>query len=140
MNKVILTILCMLMAVAGFSQQKNTEQLVQEDTEKMVAFYELDANQTKQMQVIQARKYRNLAEIASLEATDRQLYLKKLKSIRQGTLASTKRLLRKDQLPKLQEVMMERRKQESAVIKSLKAEGKSKEAIEQALLEMEASK
>jgi len=137
MSKLLFTICFSFLSIAVFAQQKEVNPKVQTDTEAMVKYYDLDENQAKQMEVIQDRKYRNLAEIASLEQTDRNLYLRKLKSVRQGTLASTKRILRPEQMQKYQDILVERRKKESALIKAQKAAGKTKAEIETMLLELE---
>jgi hypothetical protein len=137
MSKLFFTLLFAFSGLTVFAQSENAAQ-IQKDTDEMVSYFNLNADQAEKMQVIQARKYRNLAEITGLEATNRNLYLQKLRNIRLGTMASTERLLNPDQKPQYQKLLVEQRKKESALIKKLKAAGKTKAEIEQALLELEA--
>ncbi|MEN0002724.1 MAG: hypothetical protein AAF798_01225 [Bacteroidota bacterium] len=137
MTKFLFTICLSLFSIAAFAQQQAVDARVVKDTEAMVKYYDLDETQAQKMEVIQARKYRNLADIASLEQSDRTLYLRKLKSIRTGTWASTRRILREDQMQPYNDLLIERRRKESAFIKEQKATGKTKAEIELALLELE---
>ena len=93
MKKVILFAAFILSVSMAFGQS-NQSDLVEKATQEMVSAYELNAEQTTEMQKIQARKYRNLAEIEPLKKTDEDLYLQKLQSLEYGTDMSVMRLFK----------------------------------------------
>jgi hypothetical protein len=103
----------------------------------MVQKYQLNDEQRAEAVIIQKRRLRNLAEIESLKDTDYKRYLKKKDFIREATLASTKRMLSREQMPLLNEVLIDRRKRESALIEKLKAQGASQEEMQIAIWELE---
>ena len=55
--------------------------VAREATDKLVEKYALNADQAKEMYTVQQRKQRNLGEIASLQTSNRNLYLSKLESL-----------------------------------------------------------
>ncbi len=117
----------------ALSDSEKIEQATAELTER----YQLTEPQQEAMQRIQERRLRNLADIEPLREQDYQRYLAKLKSLRQGTENSIERLLDPDQREIFYARRAERRKEEAAVIKEMRTQGASKEAIQRKLLEME---
>ncbi len=114
-----------------------TDASAREAAEKLVAKYTLNADQAKQMYTIQQRKQRNFGQIESLKATDRSLYLAKLESAQQGTLASIRRILQtKEQVELYQKTQAEVRTQRAVKRKELTGQNLSKEDIKASLLEI----
>lgn len=118
-------------ALFAQSNDANIQQTVQE----LSARYQLDEAQQKEMYTIQARQQRNLAEIEVLKESDHQTYLAKKRSIRVNTTHSIRRILTEQQRPILEQELVEFRKETSELIRQYRAEGRSKEEIEQLLLE-----
>ena len=111
--------------------------IAREATDKLVAKYTLNADQAKEMYTIQQRKLRNLGEIASLESSNRSLYLSKLESLQKGTLSSIRRVLRtKEQVELYDKTQVEVRTQRSVKRKELTAKNLSKDDMQAALLEI----
>ncbi|GJM34884.1 MAG: hypothetical protein DHS20C18_38850 [Saprospiraceae bacterium] len=137
MKKIVLSLSFCLAVLALSAQATIDQQAVQQATDELTALYQLDAQQTPKMQIIQERLFRNLAEIEVLKDQQPILYLEKKKNIRRGMEASIKMMLTTDQMAIFNQQLVERRKKESDKIKNLKAEGASKEAIQMALLEIE---
>jgi hypothetical protein len=134
MKQLILSLSLILLAVGISAQSQTNEKTAQEATEAMTSLYSLDETQVEQMMVIQQRRFRNLAEIESLKNTDEKLYRIKMRSIRKGTEASIKRILKPEQMPTFNAQVAERRKKESELVKEMKLKGASKEEIQTALL------
>ena len=134
MKQLILSLSLILLATGIFAQSQTNEKTAQEATETMTSLYSLDETQVEQMMVIQQRRFRNLAEIESLKNTDEKLYRIKMRSIRKGTEASIKRILKPEQMPTFNAQVAERRKKESELVKEMKLKGASKEEIQTALL------
>ncbi|MBV6442425.1 MAG: hypothetical protein DYG98_19735 [Haliscomenobacteraceae bacterium CHB4] len=110
---------------------------IREATDKLVAKYTLNADQAKEMYAIQQRKQRNLDEIASLQTSNRSLYLAKLESLQKGTLAGIRRILRtKEQVELYNKTQTEVRNQRSIKRKELSVKNLSKEELQAALLEI----
>lgn len=106
-------------------------------TEQLVAKYQLNADQAKQMYTIQARKLRNLASIESLKTSDPAHYRAKLQSVQNGTLASTRRILQtKEQVALFDKTKVETRTRQAEKRKEMMLQGASKDAIEAAMLEI----
>lgn len=113
------------------------ETAAREATERLVAKYQLDADQAKQMYTIQLRKQRNTAEIAGFKTSDVALYRAKVKSLQKGTLASIRGMLHtKSQVDLYQQTQITVRTQQSDKRKELMLQQKSKEEIEAALLDI----
>lgn len=111
--------------------------IARETTDKLVAKYTLNADQAKEMYIIQQRKQRNLGEIASLESSNRSLYLSKLESLQKGTLSSIRRVLRtKEQVDLYDKTQADVRTQRSVKRKELTAKNLSKDDMQAALLEI----
>ncbi len=134
MRKILLCFFFAAVALTVSAQTNNSNEVTQA-VEELTALYGLDAKQVEQMQVIQQRRFKNLAEIAPLENSDRKKYLLKLKANRQGTEASMRRMLTQDQLIILGSQLKERRIKESEIIKEFKAKGLSNEEIELIVIE-----
>lgn len=108
-----------------------------EATEKLVAKYTLNADQSKEMYTIQLRKLRNRASFASLETTNRSLYLSKLESLQKGTLSSIRRILRtKEQVELYQKTQSEVRNQRAVKRKELTGQNISKDDMQAAMLDI----
>ncbi|MBK8554475.1 MAG: hypothetical protein IPL65_01315 [Lewinellaceae bacterium] len=106
-----------------------------EATDALVAKYDLNNTQAKQIFTIQQRKLRNLGDIASLETENPALYASKLRSIQKGTLASIRRILRTEaQVSKYQQTQMEIRVQQAEKRKEMTQNGASAAEIDAALL------
>lgn len=108
-----------------------------EATGPLVAKYRLNAEQTKKMHAIQARKQQNFAGIESLKTSNPALYRAKLESIQKGTQNSIRRLLNTTEQQKIfQETMAEQRRLRHAKREELHAQGASREAIDAAVLDI----
>ena len=108
-----------------------------EATDKLVAKYTLNADQAKEMFTIQKRKLRNLDQIASLQTSNRSLYLSKLESLQKSTLASIRRVLRsKEQVELYNKTQADVRIQRAAKRKELAAQKLPKDDLQAILLEI----
>lgn len=113
------------------------EAAAREATERLVAKYQLDADQAKQMYTIQLRKQRNTAQIEPLKTSDLAKYRTKVQSLRKGTLASIRRILHtKAQVELYQQTQITVRTQQSDKRKELMLQQASKEQIEAAMLDI----
>lgn len=122
---------------SAFAQSAADQESARKATEELTAVYGLSETQVQKMYVIQERRFRNLSEIESLKITDEALFRQKLKSIRTITEASIANMLTPEQKPILDRERADRRRSEAEKIKELQKNGASKDAIHQALLEME---
>ncbi|MCB0587451.1 MAG: hypothetical protein KDD06_19310 [Phaeodactylibacter sp.] len=132
-----LTLCFFFLALASGLLAQNTEQEVRKATGEAVALYQLDERQAEEMQVIQERRFRNLASIEELRQSDYNLYLQKKNSVREGMMASIKRLLKEEQMEVFHQQLVDRRKKEAAVKEQLKQEGASRQEIQIAIWELE---
>lgn len=137
MKKFLIGMIAFLSVCSAFAQSAADQQSARKATEELTAVYSLSEAQVQKMYVIQERRFRNLSEIESLKTTDESLYRQKLKSIRTLTESSIANMLTPEQKPILDRERAERRRSEAARIEALKKSGASKEAIHEALLEME---
>jgi len=137
MKTFFIGMIAFLSVCSAFAQSASEQQLARKATEELTAVYGLSEAQVQKMYVIQERRFRNMSEIESLKTTDEALYREKLKSIRIITEASIGNLLTPEQKPILDRERAERRRNEAEKIKELHKSGASKDAIHQALLEME---
>jgi hypothetical protein len=136
---ILLFTLCslQLLAQSNNTQVANTDVLVKEMTEKVTEKYSLNADQAKKVYEIQSRKQRNMGEIAHLQSENPKLYLAKIESIHNGTLASIKRTLKtKEQLTIFNKTIAETRNKKAEKRKEMLAKSASKEAIEAALVDI----
>lgn len=135
--RIVVTLFCLFsLSLSSIAQTNTPTGEVQAATQELKTQYQLDDQQTVKVQEIQARKFRNLAEIEPLKSSDNELYLKKRQGVLKGANASLKRLLNEQQLVIFKEQEVAERKRQSDIIKALKAKGASKEEILRALLEM----
>jgi hypothetical protein len=134
MRKILLCFFFAAVALTISAQTNNSNEVTQA-VEELTALYGLDAKQVGQMEVIQQRRFRNLAEITPLQSTDREKYLLKLDALRLGTEASIHRMLNQEQLVILSQQKKERRIQESEIIKELKEKGLSSEEMRLIVIE-----
>jgi hypothetical protein len=135
MKKSILSFLAF--ALLGGLYAQSQDAAVQQAVAEAVSLYQLDRQQAAGVQEIQERRFRNLAEIEVLRDSDPTLYAQKKHSIREMTLATTRRLLNEAQLPIYYEQLSERRKQEAALKARLKTEGATPEEIQLAIWSLE---
>jgi hypothetical protein len=136
MKKIFFSILPLFLAMSVFAQHSvNPNAKIAAD--KMIKMFNLDEQQAATALEIQERRYKNLAEIAVLENTDKDLYRHKYKAIQQSTDASLRRMLNKDQMVIYNQKKLELRNQRAAKSAELKQQGLSMEEIENALFELE---
>ncbi|MCO6475850.1 MAG: hypothetical protein J5I94_04475 [Phaeodactylibacter sp.] len=135
MKKLTLCFLFLTLALGLSAQQDNDA--ARKAAEEAAALYQLDEKQAEEMYEIQERRFRNLASIEELRQSDYRLFLQKKNSVREGMLASTRRLLTEAQMEIFKQQLIERRKQESALAEKLKREGATREEIQLAIWELE---
>jgi hypothetical protein len=126
-----------LMAQSTKIQVAPNGALAKELTEKITLKYALTTEQATKVYEIQARKQRNMEEIAVLQTENPKLYLAKIESIHNGTLASIKRTLKtKEQMDIFNKTMVETRNKKAEKRKELIAKSASQDAIEAALVDI----
>ncbi len=128
-------LLCFFLSAVGISLSAQSNNEVTEAVASMTSLYNLDAQQVEKMHVIQERRFKNLAEIAHMENSDRNKYLQKLSAIRQGTDASVRMMLNKVQMETFKQKQADRRIAESEIIKELKAKGLTSDEIRLSVIE-----
>ncbi len=136
MKKIFFSMLSLFLAVSMFAQE-SVDPKVRKSADEMVKMYDLDEQQATTALEIQERRYRNLAEIASLETTDIDLYRHKYKAVQQSTDASLRRILNEEQMLIYNQRQSEIRTQRAAKAKELKAQGLSPKEIDDALIDFE---
>ena len=99
--------------------------------------YDLDANQSAKVYSIQVRKQKQLEQIQSLETSNPELYITKLKALHEGNEGSIKLLLNQEQLRSYQRNFLRVREERAAKAKALKEQGASNLEIEKAILAIE---
>ena len=118
------------------AQDAYNAEAVRKAVEEQTALYQLNETQITKMQKIQETRFNNLAEVEHLKDSDYKQYLFKQKSIQMGMNGSIERMLTQEQKIIFNQQRAERRKKESDLIKSLRANGATKEEIQMALLEL----
>ena len=114
-----------------------TADVARSSTDLLVSKYKLNADQAKQMYQIQVRKQKNMTEIAVLKASNNALYREKVQHVQTGTLKSIRRILKtKEQVELYEKTQRTVRSDRAAKRKELTVKKSSKEAIEDALLEV----
>ncbi|MEM9823723.1 MAG: hypothetical protein AAF985_21745, partial [Bacteroidota bacterium] len=83
------------------------------------------------------RKSKQLNQISSLQTSQPDLYVKKLKALQQGNEGSIKLILQKDQLRAYQMNFLKVREKRAAKAKAMRESGASELEIEKATLQME---
>lgn len=136
MKKIFFSILSLFLAVSVIAQS-SVDPNARKAADEMIKIYDLDEKQSATALEIQERRYRNIAEIAPLESTDKDLYRHKYKAILQSTDASLRRMLNEGQMVIYNERKTDLRERKAAKTAELKAQGLSTTEIEDALLEME---
>lgn len=107
-------------------------------TEQLTLKYKLEPKQAKEMYTIQARKFKNLAEVATLKAGDPVLYRKKIQNIQKGTLNSIRRLISRhpEQIAIYDQTQKEIRTLRAQKRKEMALQAQSPELVEAALLDI----
>ena len=136
MRKIFFSILSLFLAVSVIAQG-SVDPKVREAADEMVEIYSLEEVQAATALEIQERKYRNLAEIASLESTNEDLYRHKYKAVLQSTDASLRRMLNDEQMIIYNQRKTEMRNKRAEKTAEMKAQGLAIEDIEKALFEWE---
>lgn len=126
----------LFLASGVFAQAKMDKSAIDQATAELVSLYQLNDKQAVTMKTIQERKAKNLGEIASLEQSNPEIYKKKWLAVQEGTEASIRRLLTKEQTKIYNAKRVEQRKKEAALIKEMKNNGASKAEIQQAIDDM----
>lgn len=126
----------LFLASGVFAQAKMDKSAIDQATAELVSLYQLNDKQAVTMKTIQERKAKNLGEIASLEQSNPEIYKKKWLAVQEGTEASIRRLLTKEQTKIYNAKRVEQRKKEAALIKEMKNSGASKAEIQQAIDDM----
>lgn len=135
MKQLTLAIVVFLFSVTV--QAQDNAAAIRQATDSWGSLYQLDEAQKEKAYHIQERFFQQQSEIMALSQTDEKLYLQKKNSIRLGAQASLKRLLNEEQKAIFQEQLIERRKQESALIQQKKGEGATMEEIQLAIWGMD---
>jgi hypothetical protein len=146
MNKLLFPLLLLVLGGPLLNAQKTettaaptatNDQEIRKATEALTEKYQLNADQAKQMYTIQARKAKNLTQIESLKSSDPALYRAKVQNVQKGTLANIQRILNtKDQVDMYKKTQSEIRVLRNKKQKELVGKSASKEAIENALLDI----
>lgn len=146
MNKFLFFLIFLLLGGASLQAQQTeataaptgiNDPEIRKATEALTAKYQLNADQAKQMYTIQVRKAKNLAQIGSLKSSDPALYRAKVQNVQKGTLANIQRILTtKDQVALYKKTQSDLRVQRNKKQKELVGKNASKEAIENALLDI----
>jgi hypothetical protein len=146
MNKFLFSLILLLLGGASLQAQQTeataaptgiNDPEIRKATEALTAKYQLNADQAKQMYTIQVRKAKNLAQIESLKSSDPALYRAKVQNVQKGTLANIQRILTtKDQVALYKKTQSDLRVQRNKKQKELVGKNASKEAIENALLDI----
>ncbi|MCB0521553.1 MAG: hypothetical protein H6577_06000 [Lewinellaceae bacterium] len=137
MKNFVCSLLFLLIGWGTFAQSSDQQALAQQSTEQLTKLYGLDAQQQSKMQVIQERKYRNLAEIGPIKNTDPQLYIKKVEALRLANEKSIERILNEDQRTLLRQQKAAARNEKALVYKEMKQAGASQMEIDQKLMELD---
>lgn len=135
MKNIIMLVFCFFSMTCLIGQTNSAE--ATKATHELAKVYELTSKQQNEMLIIQMRKQKNLAEIASLETSDPELYSRKVAAQYEGTQASIVKLLTPAQKEIYRKRQAERRKKVAVKTKELRAQGKSKSEIRKAAAEIE---
>ena len=136
MKKIVFSMLSLFLVVGVFAQNI-TNPKVDKAANEMINTYNLDEDQAEIAFEIQERRFRNLAEIESLENTDKDLYRHKYKAIQKSTDASLRRILNEEQMAIYNQIQLDLRNERAAKTAELKEQGLSQVEIEETLFELE---
>jgi len=136
MKKVILSCMMMLFVMSTFAQKK-AERSAETDTQALVEKYNLSNAQEAKVLKIQQRKYKNESQIASLESTDIDTYLKKRGTNEEQNKFSILRILNEDQKKQFKQDERDLRVKRGTLSHKMQKQGASPIEIKKALLEVE---
>lgn len=125
------------MAQTTIGQAAAEKTPAQTATEKLSQRYSLDQKQQAEMLKIQERKYRNLAEVEPLKATDPGQYVRKIQSIQAGNNTSFERIMNKEQVKVLRQQQLELRNKKATVYKEMKSAGAQQGQIDLRMAELD---
>ena len=139
MKQTFLLLFCLACSIQLFAQEKLSadNEKARTSTERLTTMYDLDANQSAKVYSIQVRKQKQLEQIQSLETSNPELYITKLKALHEGNEGSIKLLLNQEQLRSYQRNFLRVREERAAKAKALKEQGASNLEIEKAILAIE---
>jgi hypothetical protein len=128
----------LLFAALGAKAQTAAEKTpAQTATEKLSQLYSLDQKQQAEMLKIQERKYRNLAEVEPLKATDPGQYVRKIQSIQAGNNTSFERIMTKEQVKILRQQQLDLRNKKAIAYKEMKSAGAQQGQIDLRMAELD---
>jgi predicted component of type VI protein secretion system len=139
MRHFALLMFCILTGLTGVIGQNTQagDQEARTATDKLVAKYKLNPDQAKAMYTVEVRKFRNRSEIAALKTSNPSLYRRKEQNVQSGTLTSIRHILNtKDQVNLFEKTKRDLRAAKVEKRKELTVKGASKDAIEDAMLDM----
>lgn len=141
MKNLIICFLCLFSAFGAMAQATSTSTTpAQAATEQMNQRYGLNEKQQAEMLKIQERKFRNLAEIEPLKASDPNAYTLKIRSIKLGNDASFDRILNAEQMAIYNQEQQKLREKKALVYKEMKSAGSPQQEIDNkmTMLDLEA--
>ena len=137
MKNLIFCVVLLFSAFGATAQSAAVKTPAQEATEKMTQLYSLNEKQQGEMLKIQERKYRNLAEIEALKASDPALYMRKIQSIQLGNEASFERILGAEQAKTFKQQQLQLREKKAVAYKEMKSAGASQQEIDKKMVELD---
>lgn len=137
MKNLIFCAVLLFSALGAMAQTAAERTPAQADTEKLTQLYSLDQKQQAEMLKIQERKYRNLAEIESLKASDPGQYVRKIQSIQYGNTTSFERIMNKEQVKVLRQQQLDLRNKKATVFKEMKSAGALQGQIDLKMAELD---
>lgn len=127
----------LVLLFAAFGAMGQSTSPAQQATEKMTQLYGLSAEQQVEMLKIQERKYRNLADIEPLKASDPSAYILKVRAVHSGNNVSFERILDAEQMKVFRQQQQQFREKKSIIYKQLQSKGASQQEIDKAIMEHE---
>ena len=134
MKNLLLSLAFLFAALGANAQTADANNPAQQATEKMTQLYGLNSVQQAEMLKIQARKYRNLADVETLKATDPSEYILKIRTIQSGNNLSIERLLDDEQIKTFRQQQHQLREKKAIAYKQLKTNGASQQEIDKAMI------
>jgi hypothetical protein len=135
MKNLILSLTLLICAIGANAQSNEGKNPAQLATEKMTQLYSLNDQQQAEMLKIQERKYRNLADIEPLKASDPSAYILKVRSVQSGNNTSIERILDAEQIKVFREQQRQLREKKSSAYKQLQSSGANQQEIEKKMVE-----
>ena len=128
---------CQLLTAQTAQSKDAADKEVRKATEVLIAKYQLNADQSKQVYTVLKRKHRNMAEIAPLMSTDRALYNNKCLQVQKSTLSGIRRVLNtKEQVTQFQKTQTDMRTLREAKRKEWSRKNVAREELDAVLLEI----